>query len=246
MPSSHNTRSLLIHSCQPFGLECPHSTLYLCSCSWLCFLALSPESFFPRSMGTSPWVTYSFNTHKLITHFEQKTMQHIVEWGEPKKYTSKMPSPGSQRWGNHRRSWRTAQCQQRWALQLMPSAAWTNRRLRTNRRKYSYRRGSKRLLGDVRRGQKCVWELDIQQLDGVLRIQNIPLVTEDHVLYDPRIIWNVPKRQIYRNRKEIIECLELRGNGCRRWGLIANEYNGTVKAVLRLWWWFHNSKYTTE
>lgn len=63
-----------------------------------------------------------------------------------------------------------------------------NRRLRTNRRKYSYRRGSKRLLGDVRRGQKCVWELDIQQLDGVLRIQNIPLVTEDHVLYDPRII----------------------------------------------------------
>ena len=106
--------------------------------------------------------------------------------------------------------------------------------------------GSKRLLGDVRRGQKCVWELDIQQLDGVLRIQNIPLVTKDHVLYDPHIIWNVQKRQIYRNRKEIIECLELRGNGCRRWGLIANEYNGMVKAVLRLWWWFHNSKYTKK
>ena len=131
--------------------------LYLCSCSWLCFLALSPESFFPRSMGTSPWVTYSFNTHKLITHFKQKTMLDIVEWGEPKKYASKMPSPRSQRWGNHRKSWRTAQCQQSWALQHMPSTSWTNRRLRTNRRKYSYRRGEQEASGRCEKGTEvCV------------------------------------------------------------------------------------------
>lgn len=49
------------------------------------------------------------------------------------------------------------------------------------------------LLGEMRR-RKYVWELDIQQLNGVLRIQNIPLVTKDHGLYDP-IYMKDPKEE---------------------------------------------------
>ena len=90
------------------------------------------------------------------------------------------------------------------------------------------------------RSWKYVWELDIQQLNRVLRIQNIPLVTKDHVFLI-LFIWNVQKRKIYRNTKEISGCLELGGNGWGKWGLIAHAYSGRVKAVLRLWGWFHIS-----
>ena len=39
-----------------------------------------------------------------------------------------------------------------------------------------------------------MWELDIQQLNGVLRIQNIPLVTKDDILFDP-IYMKYPKEE---------------------------------------------------
>ena len=57
------------------------------------------------------------------------------------------------------------------------------------------------LLGEVRI-RKYVWELDIQQLNGVLRIQNIPLVTKDHVFYDP-IYMKCPKEEnLYKHKRD--------------------------------------------
>lgn len=109
-----------------------------------------------------------------------------------------MPSPRSWRWESHRKLENSA------APGEMGHAAYAKRYL--NKEAENYTRKCSDRLGWARRasgrGEKYVWELDIQQLNGVLRIQNIPLVTKDHVFYDPIYMKRPKEENLYKHKRD--------------------------------------------